>query len=87
MAAVLNLNTWNGVIPVLLPWGQPTISSIGVASAGVAVPFLIYVIAMFMTIVPIWMHNFEQDKQSASGKSQGLQSIGSLNDINNNNPD
>ena len=72
MAAVLNLNVWNGVIPVLLPWGQPTISSIGVASAGVAVPFFIYAVAMFMTVVPIWMQNFESDKQA--GKSLPLQS-------------
>ena len=63
MGTMLNLNTWTGVVPVLLPWGEPTISPIGVASAGVAVPFFIYIIAMFVIIVPVWMNNFESDKQ------------------------
>ena len=61
---MLNLSLWNGVIPVLLPLGQPTIAPIAVASAGVAVPFLLYVLGMFMLIVPIWMHNFENDKKA-----------------------
>lgn len=71
----LNMSTWNGVIPVLLPWGQPTIAPIGVASAGVAVPFVLYVIAMFIVIVPIWMRNFEEDKQAGglSAEPQQLQ--------------
>jgi len=64
-ALALNMSTWNGVIPVLLPWGQPTIAPIGVASAGVAVPFVLYVIAMFVIIIPIWMRNFEEDKRAA----------------------
>ena len=63
MTSVVNLNTWTGVVPVVLPWGEPTITSVGIASAGVAVPFFCYVIAMFMVIIPIWMNNFEDDKQ------------------------
>jgi hypothetical protein len=35
-----------------------------VASAGVAVPFVLYVIAMFVIIIPIWMRNFEDDKHA-----------------------
>jgi hypothetical protein len=70
--ASLNISTWNGVIPVLLPWGQPTIAPIGVASAGVAVPFVLYVIAMFVIIIPIWMRNFEDDKH-AGGISVEMQ--------------
>lgn len=66
-AAVLNLSSWTGVVPVILPWGEPTLSSVGVASAGVAVPFFCYVVAMFMVIVPIWMNNFDSDKQAQMG--------------------
>ena len=63
MMTTLNLETWNGVIPVILPWAKPTISSIGAASAGVAVPFFLYIIAMFYLIVPMWIENFESDRK------------------------
>ena len=66
MSAIINLSSWNGVVPVLLPLGQPTISAIGVASAGVAVPFFLYVVAMFMLVLPIWMQNFDSDKKAAT---------------------
>ncbi len=72
----LNLNTWTGVVPVLLPWGEPTLSTVGVASTGVAVPFFCYVVAMFMVIVPIWMNNFESDKREMiqqGGLAEGTQ--------------
>ena len=71
--AVLSLESWTGVVPVLLPWGQPTISGIGVGSAGIAVPFFIYILAMFFLVVPIWMENFKSDmsqQQQASGAGE-----------------
>ena len=72
--SVLNLNAWSGVIPVVLPWAQPTISPIGAASLGVALPFFAYVIAMFMLVVPIWMQNFESDSkpQEQEKEQQGI---------------
>jgi hypothetical protein len=72
-ASVVNLSLWTGVVPVVLPWGEPTISSVGVASAGVAVPFVFYVIAMFMLIVPIWMNNFDSDKELQHTEQQQQQ--------------
>ena len=78
MAAVtgLNLSTWTGVVPVVLPWGEPTLSVVGVASAGVALPFFFYVVAMFMLIVPIWMNNFESDQsRGGSGSSSSSKSV------------
>ncbi len=59
--SVLILDAWTGVVPVLLPVGQPTISSIGVASVGIALPFFFFILAMFATIVPIWIKNHDSD--------------------------
>lgn len=74
----LNLSTWTGVVPVVLPWGEPTLSVVGVASAGVALPFFFYVVAMFMLIVPIWMNNFESDQQrgGSSSSSKSVMMVG-----------
>lgn len=63
---IIDLATWTGIVPVLLPWGEPTLSTINVASAGVSVPFSLYIIAMFMIIVPVWMQNFASDKQRSA---------------------
>ena len=70
---VVSLSAWTGVVPVVLPWGEPTIASVGVASAGVAVPFFLYVVAMFMVVVPMWMGNFESDKQAQRAEAQQQQ--------------
>lgn len=59
---VLSLNQWDGVVPVILPVGPQTIASIGSASAGVAVPFFFFLVAMYYILVPIWMSNFHSDK-------------------------
>ena len=58
---MIQLSQWTGLVPVILPAGQPTLSTIGVASAGVALPFFFYIVAMFMLLVPIWMDNAESD--------------------------
>lgn len=82
MTSVLSLDTWTGVVPVLLPLGQPTISSIGVASAGIAVPFFFYILAMFVMIIPIWMKNHEEDKGILSANTlaeEGSMLVSSLN--------
>jgi len=81
MAGMVNLSTWTGVVPVVLPWGEPTITAVGIASSGVAVPFFCYVIAMFMVIVPIWMNNFESDKQQQDDNSNNNNEIQNILDL------
>ncbi len=61
----LFLGQWHGITPVILPVGPQTLPCIGVASAGVAVPFFLFLIAMFYLLVPLWLHNFHSD--SAAG--------------------
>lgn len=63
---VLSLNQWNGIVPVILPVGPQTISCIGTASAGVAVPFFLFLVAMYYILIPIWMSNFHSDKNASS---------------------
>ena len=73
MSTSLNLTSWNAVVPVILPMGQPTISSIGIASVGVALPVFFYILAMFGLIFPFWMQNFKDDKETFSKSSTGTQ--------------
>jgi hypothetical protein len=68
-----SLNDWSGVTPVILPFEPRTLSCIGIASAGVAVPFFLFLVAMFYLLVPIWLQNFHSDKYASS------------NDVNTNN--
>ena len=84
---VLVLQQWTGIVPVLLPLGQPTISSIGVASAGIALPFFFFIVAMFSMLIPIWMKNFESDNNKnnsientdSSDNTDNLQDMMSVN--------
>ena len=62
----LTLNDWTGVTPVILPIGPQTLSCIGIASAGVAVPFSLFLVALFYLLIPIWLQNFHNDKCSNS---------------------
>lgn len=59
------------MIPVILPVGSQTLSCIGVASAGVSVPFAFFLISIFYLLVPIWLSNFNADKQLHSEVSTG----------------
>ena len=43
----MNLNTWDGLCPVLLPLGQKSMPSVGAASIGVLIPLTIFVVALF----------------------------------------
>lgn len=61
-----NLNDWSGVTPVILPFEPRTLSCIGIASAGVAVPFFLFLVAMFYLLVPIWLQNFHSDKYTSN---------------------
>ena len=58
----LYLDQWEGITPVLLPVHALTLSCISVATVGVAVPFFVFLLAMFYLLVPIWMENFHSDK-------------------------
>ncbi len=60
----LTLNEWTGVTPVILPIGPQTLSCISIASAGVAVPFSLFLVALFYLLIPIWLQNFHNDKCS-----------------------
>ncbi len=60
----LTLNEWTGVTPVILPIGPQTLSCISIASAGVAVPFSLFLVAFFYLLIPIWLQNFHNDKCS-----------------------
>ncbi len=60
-----SLNDWSGVTPVILPFEPRTLSCIGIASAGVAVPFFLFLVAMFYLLVPIWLQNFHSDKYAS----------------------
>ncbi len=64
----LALGQWGGITPVILPVGPQTLPCIGVASAGIAVPFFLFLVAMFYLLVPIWLHNFHSDSAPAGGK-------------------
>lgn len=77
---ILSLNQWDGVVPVILPLGPQTISSIGSASAGVAVPFFFFLVAMYYILVPIWMSNFHSDKNcdSSSWPQRGVADMENL---------
>ena len=59
----LNLNSWDGLIPVLLPVGQRTMPGIGAASVGVAVPFVLFVVAFLEYAHRLMMKNFAGDLQ------------------------
>jgi hypothetical protein len=61
-----SLNDWSGVTPVILPFEPRTLSCIGIASAGVAVPFFLFLVAMFYLLVPIWLQNFHSDKYDSN---------------------
>jgi len=74
-AGVLALNNWNAVVPVLLPLGEHTISSIGVASAAITVPFFFYILAMFSILVPIWMDNHKSDTARIVNEEEGTTQI------------
>lgn len=62
----LLLNQWNGITPVILPVGPQTLPCIGLATAGVAVPFFLFLIAMFYLLVPLWLQNFHSDNNNNS---------------------
>jgi hypothetical protein len=69
----LSLNQWDGIIPVILPVGPQTVSCIGVASAGVAVPFFFFVVALFYLLIPVWLNNFHADALLHQNIPRGLE--------------
>jgi hypothetical protein len=69
----LSLNQWDGIIPVILPVGPQTVSCIGVASAGVAVPFFFFLVGMFYLLLPIWLNNFHSDTSLHQNDPRGLE--------------
>lgn len=72
----LNLNTWDGLNPVLLPLGQKTMPGIEIASIGVLVPLAIFVMAMFDFFYNIWAWNLKEGlKESATSSRQQFESI------------
>jgi hypothetical protein len=58
----LVLSQWNGVTPVILPIGPQTLSCIGSATTGVAVPFFLFLVAMFYLLIPIWLYNSQNNQ-------------------------
>lgn len=58
----LVLSQWNGVTPVILPIGPQTLSCIAAATSGVAVPFFLFLVAMFYLLIPIWLQNSHSDQ-------------------------
>ena len=71
----LNINMWDSLCPVLLPVGQKTMPSIGMASVGLVIPFAIFVLAMFIYMNKIWHANVRPDNNSAGPKAEGTHTI------------
>ena len=69
----LSLIQWDGIIPVILPVGPQTVSCISVASAGVAVPFFFFLVALFYLLIPIWLNNFHSDASLHQNDPRGLE--------------
>lgn len=77
------LNDWDGVTPVILPIGPQTISCIGIASAGVATPFFLFLIAlMYYLLVPIWLDNYHSDSSTITSNTLSKSSNMNANSAN-----
>ena len=57
MSVQLNLDSWYGACPVVLPLGASTISSVYTGSIGILVPFIFFVLAMFSFLHTMWLNN------------------------------
>jgi len=62
---IMDLASWDRACPVLLPLGSPTMSSVFIASIGIFIPFVGFVIALFMYLHTLWMGNAEADTAPA----------------------
>lgn len=67
----LNLNTWDGLYPVLLPLGQKSMPAVGAASIGVVIPLSIFVVALFNFFYRICDCNAKSDSGGSSSSSSG----------------